>query len=65
MSLGRCSLAPRDLTETVPVGRMVTRVILPLARLIRSHASGGSWRALCVCVFVRTRVCVCVVCMCI
>ena len=55
MSLGKCPWSPRDLSVMVPLGRMVTLVMLPLARLIRSHASGGSCRALvCVCV------CVCV-----
>ena len=53
MSLGKCPWSPRDLSVMVPLGRMVTLVMLPLARLIRSHASGGSCRALvCVCVCV-------------
>ena len=31
---------------TVPVGRHTTLVIEPFAKLMRSHASGGSWSAL-------------------
>lgn len=46
MSGGMCSLLPSVLRVTVPVGRHTTFVIEPFAKLMRSHASGGSWSAL-------------------
>lgn len=46
MSGGRCPLSPKDFRVTFPLGRMVTLVILQWARVILSHASGDSWRAL-------------------
>ena len=39
-------MLPRALTETSPLDRIVTAVTLLWPMLKRSHASGGSWRAL-------------------
>ena len=39
-------MLPRELTETSPLERTVTAVTLQWPKLKRSHASGGSWRAL-------------------
>ena len=41
-----CPVLPSAFRVTRPLGRMVILVILPLPKLILSHASGGSWRAL-------------------
>lgn len=38
--------SPRALRATLPLGRMVSHVMLPLFRPIRSHPSGGNCRAL-------------------
>lgn len=38
--------SPRALRATLPLGRMVSQVMLPLFRPIRSHPSGGNCRAL-------------------
>ena len=58
LSGGRCPLFPISVTCTPPTGVITTLVRDPWARLILSHASGGSWRALCVCVCVRACMCV-------
>ena len=39
-------MLPSAFRVTRPLGRMVILVILPLAKLILSHASGGNCRAL-------------------
>lgn len=38
--------SPRALRATLPLGRMVSQVMLPLFRPMRSHPSGGNCRAL-------------------
>lgn len=38
--------SPRVLRPTLPLGRMVSQVMLPLCKPIRSQPSGGNWRAL-------------------
>lgn len=46
ISGGMCSLPPRVFTVTVPFGRQTILVIEAWAKLMRNHASGGSWSAL-------------------
>lgn len=38
--------SPRVLRPTLPLGRTVSQVMLPLCKPIRNQASGGNWRAL-------------------
>ena len=42
-SAGRCPASPMLLTWTLPFGEMVTHVMEPFLRLIRSHAWGFTW----------------------
>lgn len=46
LSGGMKPASPRALSATRPLGRMVSHVMLPLFRPIRSHPSGGNCRAL-------------------
>lgn len=46
LSGGMKPASPRALSATRPLGRMVSHVMLPLFRPIRSQPSGGNCRAL-------------------
>ena len=45
-SAGRCPASPRLLMWTLPLGEMVTHVMDPFLRLIRSHAWGFTWSSI-------------------